>query len=72
MTGPKCILNSESALRYPVSFVGPERKVYLTGEAYFDVIEDRAHPFSVDVNGSVVRVLGTSFDVRAYRDEDEV
>ena len=39
--GTKVYLNSESALRYPVSFVGPERKVYLTGEAYFDVIEDR-------------------------------
>ena len=70
--GTKVYLNSESALRYPVSFVGPERKVYLTGEAYFDVIEDREHPFSVEVNGSVVKVLGTSFDVRAYRDEDEV
>ena len=70
--GTKVYLNSESALRYPVSFVGPERKVYLTGEAYFDVIEDSEHPFSVEVNGSVVKVLGTSFDVRAYRDEDEV
>ena len=70
--GTKVYLNSESALRYPVSFVGPERKVYLTGEAYFDVIEDREHPFSVDVNGSVVKVLGTSFNVRAYADENEI
>ena len=36
------------------------------------MIEDSEHPFSVEVNGSVVKVLGTSFDVRAYRDEDEV
>lgn len=66
-------LNAESELRYPVKFVGEDRRVYLSGEAYFDVVHDKAHPFVVDVkNSTVVRVLGTSFDVRAYADEDEV
>ena len=65
-------LNAESELRYPVKFVGDDRRVYLSGEAYFDVVHDKAHPFVVDVKNSTVRVLGTSFDVRAYADEDEV
>ncbi len=65
-------LNAESQLRYPVKFVGEDRRVYLSGEAYFDVVHDKAHPFVVDVKNSTVRVLGTSFDVRAYADEDEV
>ena len=65
-------LISESELRYPVNFVGRDRRVYLSGEAYFDVVQDEAHPFIVDMGNSSVRVLGTSFDVRAYADEDEV
>lgn len=65
-------LNAESELRYPVKFVGEDRRVYLSGEAYFDVVHDKAHPFVVDVKNSTVMVLGTSFDVRAYADEDEV
>ena len=65
-------LNSESELRYPVNFVGRDRRVYLSGEAYFDVVQDEAHPFIVDMGNSSVRVLGTSFNVRAYADEDEV
>ena len=65
-------LNAESELRYPVKFVGEDRRVYLSGEAYFDVVHDKAHPFVVDVKNSTVRGLGTSFDVRAYADEDEV
>ena len=65
-------LNSESELRYPVNFVGRDRRVYLSGEAYFDVVQDEAHPFIVDMGNSSVRVVGTSFDVRAYADEDEV
>ena len=65
-------LNSESELRYPVNFVGRDRRVYLSGEAYFDVVQDEVHPFIVDMGNSSVRVLGTSFNVRAYADEDEV
>ena len=70
--GTVVYLNSESELRYPVKFVGEDRRVYLSGEAYFDVTQDKAHPFIVDVKNSTVRVLGTSFDVRAYADENEV
>lgn len=65
-------MNSESELRYPVKFVGNERKVFLSGEAYFDVTSDKDHPFVVELKKSVVKVLGTSFDIRAYEDEDVV
>jgi len=65
-------MNSESELRYPVRFAGDERKVFLSGEAYFDVVSDENHPFIVELKKSEVRVLGTSFDIRAYEDEEIV
>ena len=42
-------LNSESELRYPVNFVGRDRRVYLSGEAYFDVTQNKEHPFIVEM-----------------------
>ena len=62
-------LNSVSQLRYPVQFTGKERKVYLSGEAYFDVKTDSLRPFVVESGGMNVRVYGTEFNVTAYRDE---
>ena len=70
--GTVVYMNSESELRYPVKFVGNGRKVFLSGEAYFDVTSDKDHPFLVELKKSVVKVLGTSFDIRAYEDEDVV
>ena len=70
--GTVVYMNSESELRYPVKFVGNERKVFLSGEAYFEVTSDKDHPFLVELKKSVVKVLGTSFDIRAYEDEDVV
>ena len=70
--GSRVWLNSDSEIRYPVAFGKDRRTVFLSGEAYFDVVQDEAHPFIVDMGNSSVRVLGTSFDVRAYADEDEV
>lgn len=70
--GTVVYMNSESELRYPVKFVENERKVFLSGEAYFDVTSDKDHPFLVELKKSVVKVLGTSFDIRAYEDEDVV
>lgn len=65
-------LNSETELRYPVQFVGDERKVELTGEAFFEVRPDEAHPFIVKTAHSEVKVLGTSFNLRSYPDENRV
>jgi ferric-dicitrate binding protein FerR (iron transport regulator) len=65
-------LNSESRLVFPPRFAPGERRVYLEGEAYFEVREDAGSPFVVEVNRSTVRVLGTSFNVRGYPDEPRV
>lgn len=66
--GSKVWLNAGSSLTYPVSFIGNERKVSVTGEAYFEVAHDASRPFVVN-NGSMdVRVLGTHFNVNAFED----
>ncbi|MDR2130582.1 MAG: DUF4974 domain-containing protein [Odoribacteraceae bacterium] len=64
-------MNAASRLRYPVAFGGEAREVYLEGEAYFDVAR-RAEPFRVHVRGTVIEVLGTSFNVMGYPDEGGV
>jgi len=67
-------LNNASSLRYPVSFTGNSREVELAGEAYFEIAKDASHPFRVAIhrgtNISTVEVLGTSFNVMAYDDEN--
>jgi transmembrane sensor len=70
--GSKVWLNSASSLRYPISFMGNERKVELTGEAYFEVAHDAAKPFRVTCNGQTVEVLGTHFNINAYDDEPDI
>lgn len=67
--GTKVWLNAGSTLRYPVYFKGTERKVEMTGEAYFEVARNQKMPFIVTVNGVDVRVLGTSFNVSAYQNQ---
>lgn len=68
--GTRVWLNTESQLRYPVQFTGERRTVYLVGEAYFDVHPDASHPFTVISGPAEVTVLGTSFNLRAYPEED--
>lgn len=70
--GTKVWLNAKSSLRYPVAFTGTERVVYAEGEVYLDVAPDRDHPFVVVLNDMKVEVLGTSFNVNAYKDQDFV
>jgi ferric-dicitrate binding protein FerR (iron transport regulator) len=70
--GTKAWLNAASSLKFPVAFNGDERKVEITGEVYFEVAKDKAHPFIVKANDVNVRVLGTHFDVSAYADDDAV
>ncbi len=69
--GTKVWLNAQSELIYPDVFHGEKRHVYLKGEAYFEVAKDEAHPFFVWMDGIAVKVLGTSFNVKAYPDEQE-
>ena len=66
--GTKVYLNSVTKLRYPVSFASHERRVYLSGEAYFEVAHDSLHPFIVETEGMSVRVYGTEFNVNTYNE----
>lgn len=66
--GTQVWLNSESELRFPVNFTGNERRVFLKGEAYFQVAKDETKPFRVETGALEIEALGTQFDVNAYRD----
>ncbi|WP_276166532.1 FecR family protein [Zobellia alginiliquefaciens] len=64
-------LNADTSLKYPVSFVkGVERKVFLKGEAYFEVAKDPDHQFTVVAQNMDVQVLGTHFNVSCYANEE--
>jgi len=67
--GTKVWLNSGSSLTYPEVFAGTERKVVLSGEAYFEVSKNEQQPFIVHTNRADVHVLGTHFNINAYNDE---
>lgn len=64
--GSSVILKKGSHLRYASPFEPKQRIVALSGEAYFEVVRDPGRPFLVHANGLVAKVLGTSFDVRAW------
>lgn len=70
--GSRVWLNAGSSLRFPTLFAGAERKVELTGEAYFEIARNTAMPFKVVTNNSEIRVLGTHFNVMAYDDEKQM
>ncbi|HEY6899876.1 MAG TPA: FecR domain-containing protein, partial [Puia sp.] len=70
--GTKVWLNAGSRLVYPDSFIGKTREVELEGEAFFDVAQRAHQPFFVHTGKITVRVLGTTFDVKAYRDDAQV
>ncbi len=66
--GTKVWLNSETSLKYPIAFVGNERKVEITGEAYFEVARDTKRKFMVSANETTTEVFGTHFNVNSYTD----
>jgi transmembrane sensor len=69
--GSKVWLNAASTLRFPTVFVDKERRVELTGEGYFEIARDVSKPFVVHVgSGEDVQVLGTSFNIMAYANEE--
>ncbi len=65
-------LNSESAIRLPLYFADNQRRVEIVGEAYFEVKSDATKPFHVVVGDLEIEVLGTSFNIRAYADENKI
>lgn len=64
--GTEVWLNSLSSLRFPYAFMGSNREVYLSGEAYFKVAKNEQQPFIVHAGETTVEVLGTSFNINAY------
>ena len=67
--GTKVCLNSNSRLHYPAVFSGKQRHVELEGEAFFEVTHDEKCPFVVQVPDMTIKVLGTTFNVKAYQNE---
>ncbi|MDT3401948.1 FecR family protein [Mucilaginibacter terrae] len=67
--GTEVLLNSESKLEFPVGFTGNERKVTLTGEAYFEVAKNKQKPFIVTTAGQDVQVLGTKFNISNFAED---
>lgn len=75
--GTKVWLNASSSIRFPVYFTGSDRKVEITGEAYFEVAKDVKKPFKVFIasgesRGTEIDVLGTHFNVNAYQEEPDI
>ena len=70
--GTKVWLNAASSLKYPEVFTGAERRVELTGEAYFEVAKNKAKPFHVKNHNQDVEVLGTHFNIDSYLDDNTI
>lgn len=71
--GTKVWLNAASSLTFPSTFAGNgKRNVKLTGEGYFEVAKEKAHPFIVTSNEQQVEVLGTHFNINAYPEEKQI
>lgn len=70
--GTMVTINSGSRITFPDQFNGNSRDVVLNGEAFFEVVHNLDKPFFVRMNGDQVRVLGTSFNIRSYPDDNAV
>lgn len=68
--GSVVLLKRGSRLEYPKTFVGSKREVRLTGEAFFDVAKDTERPFIIHAENFTTRVLGTSFNIKAYGNDE--
>lgn len=70
--GSSVLLQPNSKLSYPKIFVGNERKVYLSGEGFFEISKNPKKPFFVFANEIVTKVVGTSFRIKAYANEQNI
>lgn len=70
--GTKVYVNSDSRLEFPTKFIGKTREVRLYGEAYFQVTSSTEHPFIVKTENMDIRVTGTEFNVKAYKEDNLV
>jgi len=70
--GSKVCLNIGSSIRYPKSFNKNTREVELTGEAFFDIVHNAQQPFVIRTSQAQIKVLGTQFDISAYKECDSL
>lgn len=70
--GTELWLGAGTRVVYPASFSGKERKIFVDGELYAEIAHDPKHPFIIALSDTDVRVLGTTFALRAYEDDAEV
>lgn len=71
--GTKVWLNAASSIRYPTVFMGSERRVEITGEAYLEVAKNKGMPFKLIADSkATIEVLGTAFNINAYDDEQSI
>ncbi|MFD2872005.1 FecR family protein [Mucilaginibacter ximonensis] len=70
--GTVAILDAGSSIKYPVNFIGNERRVEITGQVYFEVKHNAKMPFRVSVKGQTIEDIGTAFNVNAYEDEPNI
>ncbi|MDE5416929.1 FecR family protein [Labilibaculum sp. DW002] len=68
--GSQIVMNGDSRVKYKENLPGIERNIYLEGEAFFDVARNEQKPFVINMDGANVKVLGTSFNVKAYPDDE--
>ncbi|MCS3556131.1 MULTISPECIES: FecR family protein [unclassified Sphingobacterium] len=68
--GSRVWLNAASSITYPSSFTDSVRRVKLKGEAFFEVVKDTKHPLIVETDKQLVKVLGTTFNIKAYSEGD--
>ena len=69
--GTKVWMNAASTLKYPTKFAADSRTIFASGEIYLEVAKDAKRPFYVAIDGITVKVLGTSFNIRAYENEND-
>lgn len=70
--GTRIFLNSNSKIKYPKKFKKNKREIYLDGEAYFEVSKDADKPFIIHTQTTTTEVLGTSFNLKAYKNDKSV
>jgi transmembrane sensor len=70
--GSLITMNKNSVLNYPDKFTGDTREISLKGEAFFDVVHDKSKPFMIHVNDVVVKVVGTSFNIKTEGPNTEI
>ena len=70
--GSEAYLNSDTRLRYPRKFGLSKREIFLQGEGYFNIATNKRRPFIVRINNTDVTVLGTSFNVHAFKEDNEM